>query len=227
MSADGADGPASREKVIDLAVVAARTHSIDEISFVSLAKELGVRPGALHYHVGTKDDLASAILNRFYKTLLERLDALPIDGDWRTRVRQFANTLMNCERDHRGAAEHIQTHAKFRIFQKVGADETDYGALYLDRAFSMFRDAGFDAQTTALFYHMLALHCLSSATSATSRLEPSAHEDFLTARAEAYPNGEMSGLDFALRAFARVRSDDVFERGVEALLEHFAPLRKS
>ncbi|MBM2357176.1 TetR/AcrR family transcriptional regulator [Sulfitobacter pseudonitzschiae] len=226
-SAKGAEGLASREMIVDLACEAARAQSIDEISFVNLAKELGVRPGALHYHIGTKDDLASAILNRFYKELLARLDADPEFDDWREQIGRFARTLMSCERDHRGAAEHIQTHAKFRIFQKIQDGETDYGAIYLNRAFSMFRDAGFDAQTTAIFYHMLALHCLSTATSATSRLEPSAHEAFLSGRADAYPPGDMPGLDFALRAFARIRSDEVFERGVNALIDHFAPLRKS
>ncbi len=217
----------NRDMVLELACEAARTQSIDDISFVHLAKQLGVRPGALHYHVGTKDDLASAILNRFYAQLLQRLDADPEVADWRQRIKQFAHTLMTCERDHRGAAEHIQKHAKYRIFRKVRSGEVDFGALYLDHAFSMFREAGFDAPTSAMFYHMLALHCLSSATSATSRLEPSTHEAFLTERAEAHSPGEMPGLEFGLRAFARIRSDDVFERGVEALLDHFAPLRRS
>lgn len=226
-SGGNAEGLVSRDRIVDLAFDAARTRSIDEISFVHLAKQLDVRPGALHYHVGTKDDLVSAILNRFYAELLERLEADPEVEDWQERIRQFARTLMTCERGHKGAAEHIQTYAKFRIFQKVRPGEPDHGAVYLDRAFSMFRDVGFDVSTAAMFYHMLALHCLSTATSATSRLEPSAHEAFLTERAEAHVPGEMPGLEFGLRAFARIRSDDVFERGVDALIDHFAPLRCS
>lgn len=226
-SGDGAEGLVTRDMVVELATEAARTQSIDDISFVHLAKELDVRPGSLHYHVGTKEDLASAILNRFYAELLARLDADPQGGDWRGQIKQFARTLMTCWRDHRGAAEHILMHAKFRVFQKVRPGEVDHGARYLDRAFSMFREVGFDASTSALFYHMLALHCLSTATSATSRLEPSAHEAFLTERAEAYGPGDMPGLEFALRAFARIRSDEVFERGVDALLDHFSPKRGS
>lgn len=225
----GTDGASlvSRENVVDRAFEMARHQSIDEISFVHLAKEFGVKPGALHYHIGTKDDLTSAILNRFYRILLSRLRDLPETDDWRQRIRAYAQTLMDCERDHRGAAEHIQTHAKYRVFQKVHESETDFGAAYLDYAFSLLRGAGFDAETTAMAYHVLALHCLSTATSATSRLEPSAHEGFLTSKSVAFAAGQMPGLEFALRAFARIRTDEAFELGLEALLDRFASLRRS
>ncbi|WP_299847765.1 TetR/AcrR family transcriptional regulator [uncultured Paracoccus sp.] len=225
-SGDGEDGLVDREKIIDLAYDLARSQSIDQVSFVQLAKAFEVKPGALHYHIGTKDDLTSAILNRFYRELLAKLTAMPEEPDWRRRLSHFAQTLMTTERDHRGAAEHIQTHAKFRVFQRVRDGETDYGAAYLDHAFSLLRGAGFDAETAALCYHVLALHCLSAATSASSRLEPSAHENFLTARAEAYESGEMPGLEFALRPFARVRADDAFQIGLEALLDRFATMRR-
>ena len=38
-------------------------------------------------------------------------------------------------------------------------------------------------------------------------------------------HGAMPGLDFALRAFARVQADEAFEFGLEALLARFATLR--
>lgn len=215
----------TREAIVDLAYEQSRTQSLDSVSFVQLAKELGVVPGSLHYHIGTKDDLVSAVLNRYYKDLLERLERIPSDIGWRERIRRYAYILMESERDHRGAAEHIQTKSKFRVFQKVGAGETDYGALYLDQIFTMFREAGFDASQTALYYHVLALHCLSSANSANTRMEPAGHEKFLTERAAAYASGSMPGLEFALPAFARVRTDDSFQIGLEALLDCFADAR--
>lgn len=221
----GDDALVDREKIIDLAYAQARTQSIDQVSFVQLAKEFNVKPGALHYHIGTKDDLASAILNRFYAGLLRRLEDAPDDPDWRRRLSHFAHTLMNSQRDHRGAAEHILTHAKFRVFQKVQPGETDNGAAYLNHAFALIRDAGFDAQTGALLYHILALLSLSSATSASSRLEPSAHEDFLLRKADTFAPGSMPGLEFGLRAFSRVRTDDAFQQSLDAILDHFAPLR--
>ncbi|PAU77253.1 TetR/AcrR family transcriptional regulator [Halomonas salipaludis] len=219
------EGIVSREAVIDLAYELARSEPLEDVSFVRLAKVLGVVPGALHYHIGTKDDLTSAILNRFYKQLLARLRKIPEDLPWRERLRQFACILMASERDHRGAAEYIQTKARFRVFQKVRAGETDYGAAYLDHVFSLFREAGFDAEQSAMFYHVLALHCLAAANSHVARLEPAEHEHFLLKQASTFSAGTMPGLDFAIKAFSGIRADDAFEFGLEALLDRFAAAR--
>lgn len=219
-------GVVDPESVVELAYEMSRTEPLDSVTFVGLAKVLDVAPGSLHYHLGTKDDLTSAVLNLFYRNLLARLDELPPQADWRERIRSFAWTLMRCEREHRGAAEHIQTRARFRLFQKVREGETDYGAAYLDRAFAMFYEAGFDAACSALFYHVLAMHCLSAANAASAQLEPAAHERFLMDRAAAFPAGAMPGLDYALAEFARIREDDAFEFGLEALLDRFGAARR-
>jgi len=150
----------SRDMVIDLAYEEGRTRSLNDISFVGLARTLGVVPGSLHYHIGTKDDLTSAILNRFYKGVLRRIGEAGTEGDWREQITRLAWILMRCEQAHRGATEHIQTQPKYRLFQKVAPGQTDYGAAFLDHVFRLFRDAGFDARQTALFYHALAMHCL-------------------------------------------------------------------
>lgn len=215
----------SREKVIDLAYEQARTQPLEAISFVQIAQTLGVVPGSLHYHIGTKDDLTSAILNRYYKGLLAALQQMPSGLDWIDRMRFFARVLMTSQRSHRAAAEHIQTKARFRLFQKVGPGETDWGAAYLDWAFTLFRDAGFDADHAAMCYHTLALHCLAAANSANARLGPAEHDAFLLERAETFAPGAMPGLDFALRSFARVQADEAFEFGLEALLARFAAVR--
>lgn len=218
-------GLVSREAVIDLAYDQARLQSLDDISFVGLAKDLGVVPGALHYHLGTKDDLISAILNRFYKELVARLAKLPPGSDWRDQMGRFADLLREAYGAHRGAAEHILMHAKFRVFQKVREGETDYGAVYLDRVFSMFEEAAFDPTQTAQFYHALALHCLTAAGSEASRLAPVEHEAFLLRKADSYPNGAMPGLKYALRQFAQVNARETFRIGLEALLDRFAAER--
>lgn len=226
-SGKSGDGLVNRQMIVDLAYEQGRTQSLDDISFTQLAKDLGVKPGALHYHIGTKDDLTSAILNRFYKELLAEFSIQPVIDDWRETLARFARTLMNRQRAHMGAAQHIQRHAKFRIFQRVRDGETDYGARFLDHIFCLLRDTGFPPQTAALCYHVLALHCLSAANSDNSQLEPAAHEAFLTARATAYDKGEMPGLEYGLLAFARVRAEDAFELGLTAILDRFAAIRAS
>ena len=176
----------TRDTIIDLAFEQSRTRSLDDISFVQLAGELGVVPGSLHYHLGTKDDLNSAILNRFYRHLLTQLRAIPPGLPWQDTIRRYATTLMQSEIEHRGAAEHIQAKPKFRLFQKVRAGETDYGAAFFDHSLQLFRDCGFDARNAALFYHVIGLHCLSAATSASAKFEPTVHEAFLRERVAAY-----------------------------------------
>ena len=209
----------TREAIIDLAYEQARRASLNDISFVGLAKTLGVVPGSLHYHIGTKDDLTSLVLNRFYKELNAKLDEAGSEGTWRERIERMAWVLMRCEQQHRGASEHIQTRPRYRLFQKTRDGETDYGAAFLDRAFTLFREAGFDAHETALYYHALALHCLSAAGAAATRLEPAEHESFLLEKGRSFAPGTMPGLDFALADFARTTADETFRVGLEALLD--------
>jgi len=222
---DDDSGIVTREAIIDLAYAEARTAPLSSISFVQLAKSLGVVPGSLHYHIGTKDDLNSAILNRFYKGLLNKMVAEISDGSWRDRISSAGWILRESWREHRGAAEHIQTRAKYRVFQKIKEGEPDYGALFLDHVFTLFREAGFTAHQTALYYHTLALHCLASANSDNRRLEPAEHGTFLKERAATSDADTFPGLGYALNDFADIRADEAFRLGLEALLDRFAAER--
>ena len=215
----------TRDTIIDLAFEQSRTRSLDDISFVQLAGELGVVPGSLHYHLGTKDDLNSAILNRFYRHLLTQLRAIPPGLPWQDTIRRYATTLMQSEIEHRGAAEHIQAKPKFRLFQKVRAGETDYGAAFFDHSLQLFRDCGFDARNAALFYHVIGLHCLSAATSASAKFEPTVHEAFLRARVTDAMRKTAPGIDFGIDAFVKITAQEAFEIGLEALIDRFAKTR--
>lgn len=136
-----------------LAYEQSRTVPLPSVSFAQLTKALDVVPGSLHYHIGSKDDLTSAIFNRFYRNLLERLKQEPPTDSWRDRLSSMARILLGCWREHRGAAEHIHARARYRVFRKVRDGERDHGAHFFDHVFALFRDALFTARQTALFYH--------------------------------------------------------------------------
>lgn len=217
----------TRDVIIDHAYERSRTVPFDELSFVQMARELGVVAGSIHYHIGTKDDLNTAVLNRFFKDLVAELKASMPAGDWRETLQFLARTLLRHWRRHMGVAQHIQTRARYRLFQRVAPGETDYGAAFLDLAFDTFRKAGFSAAQTALFYHALAMHCLASANSDVARLEPAAHEKFLRGKVGEFDPERYPGLAFALAAFAEIKMDETFEVGLEALLDRFAAARGS
>ncbi|RUZ71001.1 TetR/AcrR family transcriptional regulator [Mesorhizobium sp. M7A.F.Ca.US.006.01.1.1] len=215
----------TRDLIIDTAYEFTKTVSLDELSIVQVARRLGVVAGSLHYHVGTKDDLTSAILNRFYKNLYVELTVSTPNGSWRENIGHLARTLMNFQRRHVGIAQHVMAHARYRIFQKVAPDEIDYGVIYLDFAFDMFRRAGFSSRQTALFYHAIALHCLVSSNSDAAGLGPVAHETFLRAKVQQYRGDRYPGLAHALEEFATIQTDEAFTLGLDALVDNFATAR--
>lgn len=213
----------TRDLIIETAYEFTKTVPLDELSIVQVARRLGVVAGSLHYHVGTKDDLTSAILNRFYKNLYVELTITTPNGTWRENIGHLARTLMDFQRRHVGIAQHVMAHARYRIFQKVEPDEIDYGVIYLDFAFDMFRRAGFSSHQTALFYHAIALHCLVSSNSDAARLGPVAHQSFLRAKVQQYRGERYPGLAHALEEFATIKTDEAFNLGLDALLDCFAP----
>src|SRR5437867_3851763 len=110
-------GLVTRETILDNAYERSRTISFDELSFVKLADEFGVVAGSLHYHIGTKDDLQTALLNRFYRDLFSELETSILKGRWQSNLRSLASTFVRHLRQHLGAARHIQTKARYRLFQ--------------------------------------------------------------------------------------------------------------
>ncbi len=216
----------TRERIIDLACDWAKERSLDEVTFVKLAKHFDVAPGALHYHIGPKDDLTSAIINSYYRDLVVELKQIDQGLPWRELLREFANVYLAFQNSHVGVAEYMTMNAKFRVFQKVREGETDYGAMYLDLVFSLLKGVGFDSRSTALAYHMISMYCRATAAFTRREFEPSVHEAFLKKRAASYPAGSMPGLEFALPAFAHINMDESFAFGLDALIEHFATLRE-
>lgn len=54
----------SREQIVDAAYSTLREHGLAGVSMRRLAQDLGVQPGALYYHVPSKQDLLAAVAER-------------------------------------------------------------------------------------------------------------------------------------------------------------------
>ncbi|GAA4012626.1 TetR/AcrR family transcriptional regulator [Hymenobacter fastidiosus] len=56
--------PDTRTRILDLAEQLLLTRGFNAFSYQHIARELGVKPAAIHYHYPTKEDLGTAIIGR-------------------------------------------------------------------------------------------------------------------------------------------------------------------
>ncbi len=86
----------SREEVLDATLALAEERGLDGVTMRAVAKRLGVTPMALYRHVGAKQALLDALVERL-------LDELPIPDPelpWQERLRELALALRETARRH-------------------------------------------------------------------------------------------------------------------------------
>ena len=70
--------PLSRERVLRAAIAIADSAGIEALTIRSLARELGVKPMAIYYHVANKSEILDGIVDLVFAEI-----ELPApDGDW-------------------------------------------------------------------------------------------------------------------------------------------------
>jgi AcrR family transcriptional regulator len=76
----------NRERVLEAAVDLADREGVGALTMRRLARQVGVEAMTLYYHVGKKDELLDAMLDR----VIESIDPPELDAEWRACVRQTA-----------------------------------------------------------------------------------------------------------------------------------------
>ncbi|QLC24272.1 TetR/AcrR family transcriptional regulator [Parasphingopyxis algicola] len=71
--------PSTRDRLIDAAFRVVARDGLDAASVKAIAAEAGVKPGLLHYHFKTKDEVLEAAVERGLETYLDRLRGLLAD----------------------------------------------------------------------------------------------------------------------------------------------------
>lgn len=94
--------PLQRSEVVGMALKLLDDIGLDALSTRRLAAELDVRPGALYWHVASKQDLLDAIAEKILEDLPQR--DVPPAADWREEVRNIAAGLRGALLAHRDAA---------------------------------------------------------------------------------------------------------------------------
>jgi AcrR family transcriptional regulator len=210
----------SRDVVVRCAVDLVRKESMAELSMVRVAKELGVVPGLVHYYMGSKDDLVSAVINTMFR---ERMETLPApSGDWRADLEGVARSVIRTLATWPGLATYIGTHNRSRLFQRVAPGEVDYGLAFFDRIGAILRAGGFTKEQAALAYHLLLLFVMTMATERENRQTPGAHEQYIVNYVSGFEPDRIPGASFMVEPFARLDSDTTFEAGLRVLLDGFA-----
>ncbi|MCS8129852.1 TetR/AcrR family transcriptional regulator C-terminal domain-containing protein [Pseudomonas aeruginosa] len=213
----------SRELMIACAIEIAQRESLAEVSMVRVGKALGVAPGMVHYHLGSRDALVSTMLNTAFKERVQQLP--PLTEDWRNDLEAFARSSLTTLERWPGMATYILTENKFRLFQRVQSGETDYGLAYFDHIGRILSQAGLPAPLAAMAYHLLLLFISVIAAEKENHQAPNAHGQFigtyLSKSAHKYP-----GACFLAEYFAKVDSSSTFDTGLTLLLDTFDAWRR-
>jgi TetR/AcrR family tetracycline transcriptional repressor len=85
----------SREQLIDAAIAILRDHGLASLSMRNLAKELGVQPGALYWHVKSKQDLLALVAERILTTPAGTVGPVATSGDARQAAVEIRAALLS------------------------------------------------------------------------------------------------------------------------------------
>jgi AcrR family transcriptional regulator len=88
--------PVTRDRAVRLAVDIADAGGIDSLSMRKLARELGIEPMSLYYHVKSRDDLLDAMVGSVVSEILLPLE----DAPWKTAMLERAESARSVLRQH-------------------------------------------------------------------------------------------------------------------------------
>ncbi|MGC3984008.1 MAG: TetR/AcrR family transcriptional regulator C-terminal domain-containing protein [Pseudorhodoferax sp.] len=216
---DAPGGELSRDAVIRCAIDLAQRASIAEVSMVRVAREMDVAPGLIHYYVGSKDDLLSAVLNVAFR---ERVLALPpVTGDWRADLEGVCRSWLATLARWPGSANYFATHNRFRLFQRVAAGEIDYGLVFFDHVGRILQNAGFTSAQAALVFDLTAMFITSNSLEAANKQAPENHRDFIIDHVSRYERKDVPGATFLVGPFTKIGDEKRLSTGLKLLLDGF------
>lgn len=216
---DSSEGPASvtREQVITHAMQLAQSESVEGITIARLARELGVTTSLIHYFVVNRDELLSAVFNRVLKLRAEAY--LPLTGRWREDLETQLLQTHESQLQWKGITTYVATHNRYRLFQRVGPGEVDYGLVFFDRIGRILKSAGLTQQHAALAYHLIMLFMTSVASAHVNRQEPVAHQAYLREHLNQFSSTSFEGAHFLMPEFSSISTATTFEEGRRLLLD--------
>jgi AcrR family transcriptional regulator len=218
-AAIGNEAGLSRSTIIEKVLELTKAEPLQDVSITLIARELGVVPGLIYYYIGNRDNLVSGVMNQFYENRMRTM--APLTGDWRTDVEDIARTNLKLSNKYPGVAHYIvSSRGPYRLFQTVSEHETDFGMVYFDHMSAAFLQGGFTPEQAALAYRLLAQFVASCFAPRSTAPGVSTAEQvkqrFEELDDESYPSAKTVGAHFSA-----LKTKDLFEAGLELLLDGF------
>jgi TetR/AcrR family tetracycline transcriptional repressor len=173
-----------------------------ELSTRRLAAKLGVRSPTLYWHVRNKAELLDLVAEAICADTFDIDETRPWREQLTAGLRQFRALLLS----HRDAT-HLLRERPPTGPHRLGHINTTVGILLR---------AGFDAEESAAISRLLTAHVLSSMELPRRDPDPDASAAAFASMAD-YPN-----LRLVAAAFARQTGQEVFELGIEIILDGLA-----
>ncbi|MEX1171882.1 MAG: TetR/AcrR family transcriptional regulator [Chloroflexota bacterium] len=140
--------PLTRDRVLEAAMNLADDQGLDGMSMRRLGQALGVEAMTLYHHVGRKDELVGALVDRVYAEIERPDPAL----DWRAAVRRSSISAHDVFRRHPWATTFVGG------LESIGRHQL----AYMDGLLQRLREAGFSPILTHHAYHVLDSHIVGS-----------------------------------------------------------------
>jgi AcrR family transcriptional regulator len=133
--------PLNRKRLLRAAIGLAGSAGIRALTMRSLAKELGVKPMALYYHVANKEEILDGIIDFVFGEI-----ELPVEnGDWRSAMRDRAVSAREVLRRHPWATPLMESR------RNPGPATLQHH----DEVIGILRRSGFSIELTAHAYSLL------------------------------------------------------------------------
>jgi AcrR family transcriptional regulator len=131
----------SRERVLQAALSVADAGGLASLTIRSLAKELGVKPMSVYYHVTNKDEILAALVDIVFAEI-----QLPVPGrNWRSQMRARAASARQVLARHRWAIGLLESRS----------NPGPANLRHHDRVIATLRAAGFSPEQTAHAYALI------------------------------------------------------------------------
>jgi AcrR family transcriptional regulator len=199
--------PLNRDVILDRAVALIEREGPEALSMRRLGAALGVEGMAIYHHFASRDALLSAIGDR----LLEPMDRLELDGDWREACRRFAIALRDIA---------VARPATFQLLGLKPLDTTS-SLRAVERLMGVVVERGFEPATALAIYRATVSYARGYALAEATGFTVDAAQRAGRKRLAALPREEFPILAGRAQELAELDADAGYELGLRALLAGF------